>query len=352
MSVIRRRSPVAADADLARSRRARRNGRRPTSWAALAMRGSLIVAGGTAALALAGPFALRPFADVAGAAGTAGEVTVAFVLDFGGHPDREVTGCVTVPGSDNGYQALAAFTAERGLAAPTYNDTGLLCSINGDPASGCGQGVPGGYIYWSYFTGSDNRWTYADVGASQSVAKYDMQGWRFQDPGTGEPNDPPPHTAPDHDALCSATGVTTTTTTPGAPAPGAAPTGKHHAHKAAKTKKVKKAKAAAGTRGSTCPTSSTITTSTTRPSIYPTTTTTLPANCTSTSSSTTSTYPPITTTTFPPISIPPDPDAGLASVSKHAPPGAGPDPLIVGGLLVGALAVAAYALWRRRTRLP
>ena len=285
------------------------------------MRGSLIVAGCTAALALAGPFALRPFADAAGAAGTAGEVSVAFVLDFGGHPDREVTGCVTVPGSDNGYQALAAFTAQHGLAAPTYNATGLLCSINGDPVSGCGQGVPGGYIYWSYFTGSANHWIYASVGASQSVAKYDMQGWRFQDPGTGEPNDPPPHTAPNHDALCSSTPVTVTVP-PGAPATGAAATGKHHGHKAPRTKKVKAARGTATTTS------------------------------TSTSTSTTSTYPPITTTTLPAISIPPDPETGLASVSKHAPPGAGPDPLIVGGLLVAALAIAAYAMWRRRTRLP
>jgi hypothetical protein len=67
---------------------------------------------------------------------------------------------------------------------------------------------------------------------------------------------------------------------------------------------------------------------------------------------TASTYPPITTTTLPAINIPPDPETGLSAVAKHAAPGAGPDPLILGGLLVAVLAIAAYARWRRRPRTP
>jgi len=338
MSVIRRRSPVAADADPTRAKVGRRRhaGRRrvgrPTSWGGLAIRGSLIVAAGTAALALAGPFALRPFVDAAGAAGTASEVSVAFVLDFGGSPDREVTGCVAVPASDNDYDALAAFTAEHGLAAPTYNSVDLLCSIAGDPATGCGQAVLHGYIYWSYFTGSADHWTYSDSGASGLVTP-NVQGWRFQDPGTGLPNDPPPHTAPDYAALCSSTSPTTPTTpvstdggVGGGPrARGAGTTRTTRPPPDSRTKKAIAAAAAA--RAASTPTSS--------------------------STTTTSTYPPITTTTLPAINIPADPETGLASVSsKHATPGPGPDPLILGGLLVAALAIAAYARWRKRPRTP
>jgi hypothetical protein len=327
MPVIRRRSPVAADADLSRPGDAGRRGRgRPVSWAALAVRGSLIAAAGTAALALAGPFALRPFVDAAGGAGTAGEASVAFVLDFGGSPDREVTGCVTVPASDNRYDALVAFTAERGLVAPTYASSGLLCSINGDPATGCGRSVARGYIYWSYFTGGPNGWTYADTGAFGTVTPNDVEGWRFQDPGTGLPNDPPPPTAPEYEALCSGTSSTPTTSAPaGGASPAVPAAGRTHVHAVARTKPSKETKAPK-TKGTGASAAS--------------------------STTTTSTYPPDTTTTLPAISIPPNPEIGVATVAKHVTPGAGPDPLIVGGLLVAVLAIAAYTRWRKRPRTP
>ena len=95
---------------------------------------ALVVGAASAALALAGPDALVPFKDAAGAAT---EVGVAFVIDFGGSA-APVVGCVKVPPSDNGYQALSAFTTQEHLTAPTYNSTDLLCSINGVPA-----GAPG-----------------------------------------------------------------------------------------------------------------------------------------------------------------------------------------------------------------
>ena len=168
MSLIRRRSPVAADGD--RSRPPARSRRRRSPLRRL-VQGTLVVAAGTAALSLAGPFALRPFTDVAGAAGT---VTVAFVLDFGGTPADEVVGCVTVPDTASRYDALTAFTQARGLAAPTYAPSGLLCSINGAPSSGCGQVVAGGYVYWSYFTGGQGGWTYASAGAFGTVTAGDV----------------------------------------------------------------------------------------------------------------------------------------------------------------------------------
>ena len=176
-------------------------------------RGALVVAAGTAALALAGPLALRPFVDAAGAAGAAGEVSVAFVLDFG-PGTTPVTGCVDVPASDNRYDALAAFASQQGLAQPTYNSSGLLCSINGIPSSGCGQVVAGGYIYWSYFTGGQGGWTYSSTGAFGTVTPGDVEGWRFQNPGSGRPNDPPPRSSARFAAICGSGTVTPPTTQP------------------------------------------------------------------------------------------------------------------------------------------
>jgi len=192
-------------------------GRRPAPravrrWATRA----LLVAAASAALAAAGPDALVPFRDAAGAA--ASEVKVAFVVDFGGSTPR-LTGCVKVPADDNGYDALSAFVAQEQAKQPTYAISGLLCSINGIPASGCGREVAGGYIYWSYWTASKGKWQYADSGASATVTTDDVQGWRFQNPGRGNPGDPPPRTSPDYASLCSSSTTPTTTTTTTTTAP-------------------------------------------------------------------------------------------------------------------------------------
>jgi hypothetical protein len=323
MSIIRRRTTAAIDGEQTRSTR---NGR---VWRRIG-RGTLVVAAGTAALALAGPFALRPFVDAAHAAGTAGEVPVAFVLDFGGSAKSQVVGCVTVPSSDNRYYALSAFLQEQGLAQPTYANSGLLCSINGIPSSGCGQTVAGGYIYWSYWTGGSGGWTYAQTGASGLVGTDDVEGWRFQNPGSANPSDPPPRTAPRYDSICGSTPSTT------APSGGGSPgheTGAHHAHGDQGVKAgVAGAGGAAGTAGAAKPDTTT----------------------TSSPTTTTSTYPSDTSTSLPSVSVPADPEVGLAN-AKHATSGSsgpGPDPLIIGGLLIAALAIAGYTRWRKRPRTP
>jgi hypothetical protein len=188
------------------------------------VRATLFVAAAASALAAAGPDALVPFRAVAGAA--ASEVQVAFVIDFGGSEHASV-GCVKVPAGDNGYEALAAFTAQEHEQAPTYNSSGLLCSINGTPSSGCGQEVSDGFIYWSYWEAAAGKWKYADAGAFGAVTDGEIQGWRFQDPGKANPSDPPPTTSPDFAALCSSTSsptTTTTTTTTPATSVGTSPT--------------------------------------------------------------------------------------------------------------------------------
>jgi len=294
---------------------------------------ALIVAATSAALALAGPMALRPFADAAGAAGSAGEVAVGFVIDFGTGTTPAV-GCVDVPSTDNRYQALSAFLSEKGMAQPSYNASGLLCSINGVPSSGCGQSVPGGYIYWSYFTGGTGGWKYSSTGAFATVGADDVEGWRFQDPGTGRPNDPAPSATSHYNSICGSGSGSTPTTQPGSTGPGGQATGggptaggtgrRLHVRRGA-------AAAAAGSGRSHAAT---------------TTTTTSPTT-------TTSTYPDASATSLPAISIPADPEKGLVSAKVPSNgSGPGPDPLIVGGLIVAVLGIAAFARWRRRPNTP
>src|SRR5665213_1160398 len=328
MSVTRRRSAATDDGDSARSRASRR----VELWRRLG-RGALIVAAGTAALALAGPLALRPFVDGAGIAGAAGEVSVAFVLDFG-PGTTPVSGCVNVPASDNDYDALAAFVHQEGMAPPTFASSGLLCSINVVPSSGCGQSVAGGYVYWSYFTGRTGSWTYASSGAFGTVSPGDVEGWRFQNPGSGRPNDPAPRTPPQYASICSSGPGTPSTTMPAATTTttgGGDPHTPTHTYQAGAAA-APRTPAPAGT--STTGTSSSTTTS-----------------CPSTT--TTSTAPSGTSTSVPDFTVPSDPVVNLAN-GRPTPtnPGTGSDSLIVGGLLIAALGIAAFARWRKRPRTP
>ncbi len=149
-----------------------------------------LVAAASAALALAGPYALTPFKDAAGAAT---EVSVAFVVDFGGANKVQVT-CVKVPSTDNEYQALAAFTQQENEETPTYNDSGLLCSIGGIPNSGCGQSDGSGFIYWSYWHGDTGGWEYSNTGSrrhrpdlQRSGARVRRRGMAVRGPGQREP---------------------------------------------------------------------------------------------------------------------------------------------------------------------
>jgi hypothetical protein len=223
---------------------------RPTPRRAVAA--ALFVAAASAALASAGPDALVPFRDAAGAAT---EVSVAFVVDFGG-AIGPVVKCVPVPSGDNGYQALAAFTTLENEAPPVFASSGLLCSINGDPSSGCGQAVPGGYIYWSYWQGSSGQWQYANSGATATVQNGDVEGWRFENPGRADPNDPPPAAAPAYAAICG-TGVAATTTTaptsapPAAGGPGPASSGPQAAPASAGAHPASSSQGTPGTQAST-----------------------------------------------------------------------------------------------------
>ncbi len=175
---------------------------------------AMLIGAAAAALGPAGPDALVPFKAATAAA--ADSVYVALVVDlgqgYGGSP-RVVSGCVRVPPGKSGYDALTAFTQQMNWALPSYNNAGLLCTIDGYPQNGCGQVVGSGYDYWSYWHGDPGTWTYSSAGASRTMQTGDVEGWRFEDPGHGNPTDPPPTAAPDFASIC-ASDMTSTTSAP------------------------------------------------------------------------------------------------------------------------------------------
>jgi hypothetical protein len=140
----------------------------------------------------------------AGPACAAGEMRVSVVVDFGDLPDKRPTSAVCVPGSDgdNAAEILDARAKQLGTPKPRYDSSGLLCAIDGLPATGCGERTSDGYKYWSYFHGTASGWEYSNVGPTGSRAHAtESEGWRFTD-GTGLPSDPPPNGPADPAATC------------------------------------------------------------------------------------------------------------------------------------------------------
>jgi hypothetical protein len=158
---------------------------------------------GTAAVGVVG--AVSPCAAAAAPAGDTGTLTVAIVVDFGnlpGAPPAPSTTCVTVPRDADGNDVLVARARALGTQAPRYLGSGLLCSIDGLPATGCGEQTEGGFRYWSYWTGTEGGWGYADAGPGfRSVTAAVTEGWRFTDGGP-EGEDPPPAAPSAPAAVC------------------------------------------------------------------------------------------------------------------------------------------------------
>ncbi len=106
--------------------------------------------------------------------------------------------------------ALTVFVAS-GLATPLGGRaieracaaSGLLCSIDGVPKTGCGTASGGHYAYWSYWHGSGGTWSYSNSGpASGRVDSAIVEGWRYQPNGSGNPTDPPPRGPARATAVC------------------------------------------------------------------------------------------------------------------------------------------------------
>jgi hypothetical protein len=132
----------------------------------------------------------------------AGTVHVAIVVDTGTGNSVSAL-CVPAGARDNGAMLLAERASMLGTPQPRYGTSGLLCAIDGFPATGCGERQNGRYAYWSYWHGSNGAWTYASVGpASTRVDPTVVEGWRWEPDGAASPVDPPPRVAPVASTIC------------------------------------------------------------------------------------------------------------------------------------------------------
>jgi len=144
-------------------------------------------------------------------------IVVPVVVDTGGTSDTAEVACVPVRVGSNGAQVLAARAKLLHVPAPRYAESGLLCAIDGYPATGCGVENDGHYAYWAYYHGGSS-WTYASVGpASWKISDGDVEGWRFQPEGSATPADPPPRAPSEASTLCPSSPPPTTTTTVASP---------------------------------------------------------------------------------------------------------------------------------------
>lgn len=123
-----------------------------------------------------------------------GEIGVHVVIDFGDLvPDASPSvECVVVSEGASAADVLDRRARQLGAPPPRYDPSGLLCAIDGLPENGCGEREGDRYLYWSYWQGSDDGWTYSQVGPAQRQASPSVtEGWHFVR-GAALPSDPPP----------------------------------------------------------------------------------------------------------------------------------------------------------------
>jgi hypothetical protein len=110
--------------------------------------------------------------------------------------------CVEVPVGASGADVLVARAQALGRPVPRWASNGLLCALDGVPASGCGERIDGAYNYWAYFLGDGGSWSYAGTGpALRRATSARTEGWHFV-AGAGNASDPPPRFSPAANAIC------------------------------------------------------------------------------------------------------------------------------------------------------
>ncbi len=180
--------------------------------------GAVLVVWGALSVAFAGQSGWQSLVG-SGCAAASGVSHAGLVVDFGtvssvpGAPTPTVQStCVAFSNSDElGTDVLTAAGYDL-----RFNSVGLLCAIDGYPATGCGAASSSGYQYWSYWHGGSS-WTYAVTGpAGYRVSNGGVEGWRFVEGGDSAAEGAP---RPSSKGPCP-TASTTSTSTTRATAPG------------------------------------------------------------------------------------------------------------------------------------
>jgi len=171
-------------------------------------RGALALVGGVVALgSVIVPSVASPAPAPAAVAGACTDTTgITVVVDFSAFGEGVVVRCAPQP-VRSGFDALT----RAGFAfAGTTQFPGLLCRIDGEPASDPCHGAPPPDAYWGYWHAPRaGSWTYSSSGAGSRVPSAgSVEGWSFGD--RDEPGMAPP--AP---ATTETTRPATTPTTQG-----------------------------------------------------------------------------------------------------------------------------------------
>lgn len=124
----------------------------------------------------------------------AGSARVVVVVDDGmGQVSVE---CLLVSQGTTGSQLLRQRAAKLGTAVPGHAGSGLLCTIDSFPASGCAE--TSGGSYWANFSASAGSWDYSSYNPFiRRVCDGDVEGWRYVVRGSGAAGDAAPRIAPD-----------------------------------------------------------------------------------------------------------------------------------------------------------
>lgn len=124
----------------------------------------------------------------------AGSARVVVVVDDGlGQVSVE---CLRVSQGTTGSQLLRQRAAKLGTAVPGHAGSGLLCTIDSFPASGCAETAGGSY--WANFSATGGSWDYSSYNPFiRRVCDGDVEGWRYVVRGSGAAGDAAPRIASD-----------------------------------------------------------------------------------------------------------------------------------------------------------
>ena len=173
---------------------------------------------------LGGMVALTVSAGPAAAAGSCsgpiadGQIRVVMVVDPGETgPRGPMATCLVVAAGTSGSKILAQRASELGLPSPRYAGSGLLCGLDGFPATACPVNNGGSFAFWAYFNGSGGAWSFGhDNPFVRRMVDGEIMGWRYTT-GSTEGDAPAPRIAP------SGSLFPPLTPAPTAPAPTGAP---------------------------------------------------------------------------------------------------------------------------------
>ena len=147
-----------------------------------------------------------------------GQIRVVIVVDPGDTgPRGPMATCLVVNAGTSGSQILAQRASQLGLPSPRYAGSGLLCGLDGFPATACPANNGGAYDYWAYFNGRGGAWSYGhDNPFVRRMVDGEIMGWRYTT-GSADGDAPMPRLAPSSSLFPPLTPATTSPPPPAVP---------------------------------------------------------------------------------------------------------------------------------------